>query len=103
MHYPLKFKPLYKDYIWGGRKFETLGKILPEGIAAESWEISSHPDGTSIVSEGEYAGKKLDDLVAEYGSELLGSALYKGKDTKFLLTNAKKGCAKTAIRRKINN
>lgn len=85
MYYPLKFKPLYKDYIWGGRKFETLGKTLPEGIAAESWEISSHPDGTSIVADGEYAGKKLDDLVLEFGSELLGTALYKGKDTKFPL------------------
>ena len=85
MYYPLKFKPLYKDYIWGGRKFENLGKILPDGIAAESWEISSHPDGTSIVLEGEHKGKKLDELVTEYGSELLGTALYKGKETKFPL------------------
>lgn len=85
MDYPLKFNPLYKDYIWGGRKFETLGKTLPDGIAAESWEISSHPDGTSIIAEGEYVGKKLDDLVGEYGIELLGSALYKGKNSKFPL------------------
>ncbi len=85
MNYPLTFNPLFKDYIWGGRKFETIGKTLPKGIAAESWEISSHPDGTSIVSNGEYAGKKLDDLVNEFGVELLGSALYKGKNTKFPL------------------
>lgn len=85
MYYPLKFKPLYKDYIWGGRKFETLGKTIPEGIAAESWEISCHPDGTSIVSNGEYAGERLDELVEKFSQEILGSALNKGTGTKFPL------------------
>ena len=52
MLYPFKFKPAYKDYIWGGRNLEKFGKVLPEGIIAEIWEISSHPDGVSVVSNG---------------------------------------------------
>jgi len=85
MHYPLKFEPLYKDYIWGGRKLESLGKTLPKNIVAESWEIASHPDGTGIVSNGEYKGQPLNKLVIKHGSELLGSAIYKDKNTKFPL------------------
>ncbi len=85
MHYPLKFEPLYKDYIWGGRKLESLGKTLPKSIVAESWEIASHPDGTGIVSIGEFKGQLLNNLVIEHGSELLGSAIYKDKNTKFPL------------------
>lgn len=85
MYYPLKFESLYKDYIWGGRKLETLGKTLPDGNVAESWEIASHPFGTSIISNGEYKRQTLDKLVAAYGSELLGTAIFKDKTTKFPL------------------
>ena len=85
MHYPLKFEPLYKDYIWGGRKLESLGKTLPDGIVAESWEIASHPDGTGVVSNGKFKGESLNKLVIEHGPKLLGSAIYKDKNTKFPL------------------
>lgn len=85
MYYPLKFESLYKDYIWGGRKLETLGKTPSTGNVAESWEIASHPAGTGIVSNGEYKGQPLDKLVAVHGLELLGAALYKDKTTKFPL------------------
>jgi mannose-6-phosphate isomerase len=76
MYYPLKFKALYKDYIWGGRKLESLGKTLPDTNIAESWEISGHPDGTSIVSNGKYRGHSLSKLTAKYSKEILGTALY---------------------------
>jgi len=75
MLYPFKFNPVYKDYIWGGRGLEKLGKKLPDGIVAESWEISCHPDGVSSVANGELAGVPLDDLVKEYGRDLIGTAL----------------------------
>lgn len=75
MFYPLKFKPVYKDYIWGGRNLEKLGKVLPEGKVAESWELSCHPDGVSIVENGEFEGTSLGDLISEYGAKILGSSL----------------------------
>lgn len=85
MYYPLVFEPLYKDYIWGGRKLETLGKILPKGNVAESWEIASHPAGSGIVSNGIFKGQTLDNLVLQYGFEILGKSLFKDKNSKFPL------------------
>jgi len=75
MLYPLKFKPVYKDYIWGGRNFEKYGRILPDGIVAESWEVSCHPNGISIVSNGAFEGISLPELVKKLGRKLIGNAL----------------------------
>ncbi len=77
MHYPLLFEPLYKDYIWGGRRLESFGKDLPGGIVAESWEIACHPAGTGIVSTGPLKGKSLQELIDENGEQLLGTEIYK--------------------------
>lgn len=75
MFYPLKFKPVYKDYIWGGRGFEKLGKVLPEGIVAESWEVSCHPDGVSIIANGRFEGLTLFDLVKRFPLEVIGNSV----------------------------
>lgn len=75
MLYPLKFKPVYKDYIWGGRSLVNIGKEIPPGrTAAESWEISGHENGLSIVAEGPLAGRTLPQILKQYGRRLLGSA-----------------------------
>lgn len=71
--YPLLFTPVLKDYIWGGRNLEKLGRTLPAGIIAESWEIAAHPDGITAVANGPYAGKRLTDLQAELGLNLIGT------------------------------
>ena len=72
--YPLLFRPILKDYVWGGRSFENLfRRDLPPGIVAESWEIAGHRDGTTIVENGDLAGKTLIDLHQEYGLSLIGS------------------------------
>ncbi|MBN1122292.1 MAG: class I mannose-6-phosphate isomerase [Anaerolineae bacterium] len=71
--YPLLFSPVYKDYPWGGRNLGKLGRDLPEGIVAESWEIAGHNSGTTTVSNGKYAGKLLTDLYLDLGADLAGS------------------------------
>ncbi|EPR12184.1 type I phosphomannose isomerase catalytic subunit [Ruminiclostridium papyrosolvens] len=63
MYYPIKFRPVYKDYIWGGRYFEKLGRELPEGVVAESWEVSCHKSGLSVVANEEFAGWTLTELI----------------------------------------
>ena len=74
MFYPIKFKPLYKDYIWGGRNLSSLGKNLPKtGIVAESWEIADHPDGESIIANGKFAGRSLSSVLSEYHHEIIGT------------------------------
>lgn len=85
MYYPLLFEPIYKDYIWGGRKLETMGKQLPDHNVAESWEVACHPDGTGIVSNGKFSGKKLDDLIDEFGPDILGSEIFTKKGNTFPL------------------
>lgn len=71
--YPLLFEPILKDYIWGGRNLETaLGRTLPPGRIAESWEIAAHEDGTTRVANGPYAGQPLTAVQAKLGLELIG-------------------------------
>jgi len=72
--YPLRFHPVYKLQLWGGRRFETILKrdLQPDRRYAESWEVCDHPAGQSIVAEGPLAGVSLHDLVLNRGEELLG-------------------------------
>ena len=72
---PLVFEPLYRSYLWGGRRLATkLGKNLPaEGIWAESWEIVDHPQGQSVVASGPWQGLSLGRLIDEYRQDILGS------------------------------
>lgn len=71
--YPLTFTPVLKDYIWGGRNLERiLGRPLPSGVIAESWEIAGHKDGTTAVDNGPFAGRLLTELQAELGLDLVG-------------------------------
>jgi mannose-6-phosphate isomerase len=70
--YPMTFTPVFKDYLWGGRNLEKLGRKLPAGIIAESWEIAGHEDGTSVVKNGFWAGKGLTEVHAELGLDLIG-------------------------------
>jgi mannose-6-phosphate isomerase len=71
--YPLLFKPVLKDYIWGGRNLQRiLGRELPEGNIAESWEIAAHNDGVTIVSNGPFAGMSLFELHRQLGLSLIG-------------------------------
>ncbi len=72
--YPLFFKPVYKDYLWGGQRI-TSQFSRPEAPTpcAESWEISAHPDGMSEVENGALAGKNLEELCTEFGISILGT------------------------------
>ena len=76
MLYPLRFHPVYKDYLWGGRRFESLrGPIDVPGILAESWEVSCHPNGPSVIANGPLAGLSLPEAVERFGAELVGDRL----------------------------
>lgn len=75
--YPIKFKNIYFDKIWGGRDLELFRDNLPEGDIGESWDVACHPHGMSIVKNGEFKGTKLDELIELKGSELLGTKISK--------------------------
>jgi mannose-6-phosphate isomerase len=63
---PLILNPPIKDYIWGGTKLrEQFGKESSLERLAESWELACHRDGSSIIANGEYAGKSLTEYLEE--------------------------------------
>ena len=71
---PLSFRPRFQQYIWGGRHLETvLGRSIPDGDVAESWEISAHRAAVTTVDGGEFDGLPLDELHARYGDALVGT------------------------------
>jgi len=71
---PLVFTPVYKDYIWGGNRITAAyGRTGTPTVCAESWEISAHPDGESVVASGPFEGRGLAELAREYGRTLLGT------------------------------
>ena len=72
-----KFEPLLKQTLWGGDKiipFKHLNETLEN--VGESWEISGVKDNETIVSEGEYKGKSLNQLVRELKGKLVGQENY---------------------------
>ncbi len=77
--YPLKFKTIFKDKIWGGQKIKTvLGKdfgALPN--CGETWEISGVKGDISEVAEGVLAGKNLKELIQKYQGQLVGEKVYR--------------------------
>ncbi len=74
MLYPVIFKPIFKKIIWGGSDICPFKGLThcEEGIG-ESWELSHVEDNFSVVDNGPLAGKTLDELIREYGPQLVGS------------------------------
>ena len=64
----IKLTPAFKDYLWGGTKLkENYGKKTDMDPVAESWELSVHPDGPSIVASGEYQGLSFPKYLEKKG------------------------------------
>jgi len=63
MYAPLKLRPCYKEYLWGGTRLKNeFGKTDAPDVTAESWDLASHPDGESRTAGGMYAGKTISEL-----------------------------------------
>ena len=74
---PLKFNALLKSTIWGGEKIIPFKHLdVQQENVGESWEISGVPGNETVVANGEYAGKKLNELVHELKGKLVGEANY---------------------------
>ncbi len=70
----LKLTAPCKDYLWGGNRLrEEFGKQLDSDKIAESWELSCHKDGQSVIADGEFAGKTLSEYIEAKGKGILGT------------------------------
>ena len=76
--YPLKFKPILKERLWGGTKLkDVLNKTIESDITGESWELSGVEGDISEVSNGNLAGTSLQSLMDSQGEALLGKSVVK--------------------------
>lgn len=69
----LKLTPACKDYLWGGDRLKNEYHKRYDGlILAETWELSCHPDGPSVIANGSYQGRTLQEYIEAEGREVLG-------------------------------
>lgn len=75
--YPLKFRPILKQTIWGGQKLtnKSTDPTIKESIG-ESWEISGIQDHISVVAEGLLEDNTLEELTEVYMGDLVGDQVY---------------------------
>ena len=73
--YPLELSFHVRTYAFGERLIpDMLGKVdVPEGIVAETWEISDQKDARATVLNGELAGRSFHDVVMEHPEAVVGT------------------------------
>ncbi|MFZ4400074.1 MAG: type I phosphomannose isomerase catalytic subunit [Bacteroidales bacterium] len=76
--YPMKFKPVFKDKIWGGNKIKTILGLdySPLPNCGEVWALSGVEDNNSEVANGFLEGNELNELIEVYMGDLVGDAVY---------------------------
>lgn len=63
---PFFLESCMHDKIWGGTKLRDIFNYeIPTETTGEYWAISAHPNGVSTISNGQFAGQKLDRVYAE--------------------------------------
>lgn len=74
--YPILFRPILKDRIWGGTKLKSiLDKDIDSLHVGESWEVSGVSSDISIVANGKYEGLSLNELIEKYPVDILGESI----------------------------
>ena len=82
----LKLKPSYKDYLWGGDRLKNkYNKQYDGDVLAESWELSCHMDGESLIEGGEFSGKSLREYIDWEGKRVLGKNCMQFQDFPVLI------------------
>ena len=82
MLYPIRFKPLLKERIWGGKellakaKAGKATKIDPTKPYGESWELSAVEGDVSEVANGFLKKNNLEEIIEVYMGELIGDKIY---------------------------
>ena len=76
--YPIKFIPILKHKIWGGKKLnQILNKKSDANDIGESWEISTVDNDISVIANGYYENQTLQALLDKYKEKLVGKKVYR--------------------------
>ncbi|WP_295084248.1 type I phosphomannose isomerase catalytic subunit [Ruminococcus sp.] len=82
----VKLSPAFKDYLWGGTKLRDIyHKPCDFDIIAESWELSAHTDGTSVVASGQCKGMLFTEYLEKIGLPALGTKYDGNKEFPLLI------------------
>ena len=82
MLYPIRFTPLLKERIWGGKtllanakqgKAKKLDATQPYG---ESWELSAVMGDESVVANGFLKRNNIEEIIEVYMGNLIGDKVY---------------------------
>lgn len=86
MLYPLKFKPILKQTLWGGNILADKSEdpAIRDSIG-ESWEISGVQDNISVVAGGILEENTLEELIEVYMGDLVGDKIYEKFGVEFPL------------------
>lgn len=69
----MRLEPAFKDNLWGGTKLRTVfGKKCDYDVIGESWELSAHPDGQSVIASGIFTGMYFGEFIEKYGHDVVG-------------------------------
>mgnify|MGYP003165419861 CR=1 FL=1 len=69
----IRLEPAFKDNLWGGTKLRTVyGKKCDYDVIGESWELSAHPDGQSVIASGIFTGMYFGEFIEKYGHDVVG-------------------------------
>ncbi len=60
MKYPLILSHIYKERVWGGKRFPSSAPI------GEDWVLSVREGDQSIITNGAYAGKELAEIIGDF-------------------------------------
>ena len=84
---PVICRPIFQDYIWGGWQLrDRLNKKSDQKLAcmAESWELSTHEHGQSLIDNGDFAGQTFAHYLQKMGPQVL-SDHYQDSDLNILI------------------
>lgn len=73
MLYPIRFKSIYIDKIWGNDRLKNINRDIPTNTIGESMELVNTEEHVSVVENGHLAGKTIQDLLEVYGYDFCGT------------------------------
>jgi mannose-6-phosphate isomerase len=83
--YPLKFKPIFKEKIWGGEKIRTELELdfSPLPNCGEAWVLSGVAGSETMVTNGFLQGNSLNELLEIFMDDLVGEEMFSRIEKEF--------------------
>jgi mannose-6-phosphate isomerase len=76
--YPMKFRPILKEKIWGGTKIKEMFGISEPGLekCGELWALSAVEGSESVLINGHFEENTLAEMSEIFMDDFLGEAIY---------------------------